>query len=244
MTLHEDDMKSINGTPRSTVQQMEEGPRIGKDKMMSPKKVTNKRSISNANKFSSKLEKEIDNKENKNIGNLEFPKHDPDESGLKGQTDDIIEKGLIMAKREHTRGFSFNPSPKSIRKSQDKALNPDLQLEGGDVYAQLEQTTQNAVDQSHNNISKVEGSVERKSKSMGAIIGQSPRNETSRALIQREEADPEEVTMNVVKKYNRQLRKIEGGDGVTLDVSGDLYTYSIFMMMNPNVQQNHQQNMA
>lgn len=64
-------------------------------------------------------------------------------------------------------------------------------MEGGDAYAQLEQTTQNAVDQSHNNISKVEGSVERKSKSMGAIIGQSPRNETSRALIQREEADAE-----------------------------------------------------
>ena len=142
MSHEESDVRSMNGSPRSTVQQIEEeGPRIGKDKMMSPKKVTNKRTNSIAAKFSTKLEKEVDNKENKNIGNLEFPKHDPDESGLKGQSAEMTEKMLTLAKKEHTRGFSFNPSPKSIRKNQDKGLTPDVQLEGGDAYAQLDQTT-------------------------------------------------------------------------------------------------------
>ena len=94
----------------------DEGPRIGKGKMGSPKKVTNKRIA--ASIFSNKLEKQVDNKENKNIGNLVFPQHDLDESGLKAQTE-MIEKGLEVGKKAHSRGFSFNPSPKSIVKSQD-----------------------------------------------------------------------------------------------------------------------------
>jgi hypothetical protein len=55
---------------------------------------------------------------------------------------------------------------------------------------------------------------------------------------------PEDVTINVVKKYNRQLRKIDNGDGMTYDLSGDLYSYTVVMMMNTNLQQNHQQSMA
>jgi hypothetical protein len=121
----------------------DEGPRIGKGKMMSPKKVTNKRH--NAPTFSSKLEMEVVDKENKNIGNLVFPQHDPDESGLKGLGTDIIEKGLVIGAKEHKRGFSFNPSPKSIHKSQDNGINKDDQFEGGDAYAQLDQTTQNNI---------------------------------------------------------------------------------------------------
>ena len=50
------DINTINGTPRSTVMQLEdEGPRIGKGKMGSPKKVTNKRIAPPM--FSNKLEK-------------------------------------------------------------------------------------------------------------------------------------------------------------------------------------------
>jgi hypothetical protein len=57
----------------------------------------------------------------------------------------MAEKGLELGKKAHSRGFSFNPSPKSIVKSQDSksivksqvaALKPnDIQFEGGDDYA-------------------------------------------------------------------------------------------------------------
>lgn len=47
-----------------------------------------------------------------------------------------------------------------------------------------------------------------------------------------------------MKKYNRQLRNIENGNGITFDLAGDLYSYSVIMMMNPNVQQSNHQNMA
>lgn len=81
MSHDEPDINTINGTPRSTVMALdEEGPRLGKSKLMSPKKVTNKRS-GDQPMFSNKLEK-LDDKENTNIGNLVFPKHDLDESGL------------------------------------------------------------------------------------------------------------------------------------------------------------------
>lgn len=75
---------------------------------------------------------------------------------------------------------------------------------------------------------------------MGAIINESPRIvDTHRNLINRER-EPTDISVNFVKKYNRQLRKIENGDGKTYDLAGDLYTYSVVMMMNPNIQQNHQ----
>ena len=124
----------------------------------------------------------------------------------------MVEQGLDMAKKTHSRGFSFNPSPKSIVKSQDsKSIvksqvnglkQDDIQFEGGDAYAQLEQTTQNNIQDNTNDFSKVEGSIERKSKSVGAVISESPRNDTQRALVQGKD-DSQMITHNVVKKYNR-----------------------------------------
>jgi hypothetical protein len=71
---------------------------------------------------------------------------------------------------------------------------------------------------------------------VGVIIEQSPRVESHRALIKSaSEINAQEPTVNVVKKYNRQLRKIENADGITFDLAGDLYSYSVIMMMNPNV---------
>ena len=54
-----------------------------------------------------------------------------------------------------------------------------------------------------------------------------------------EQIERTQVTVNEVKKYNRQLRKIENGDGSTIDLSGpalDLYSYTVLMMLNPNVE--------
>lgn len=109
---------------------------------------------------------------------------------------------------------------------------------------------------------KIEGNSKvRISKSINAInqnaadiMGPSPREQvdTSRALIKDLKNDEEigdvakatahekkYVTVNDVKKYNRQLRKIESGDGSTIDLGGpsaDLYTYTVLMLLNPNVE--------
>ena len=47
------------------------------------------------------------------------------------------------------------------------------------------------------------------------------------------------ITINPVKKYNRMLRAIDNGDGQSIDLQGpslDMYTYSVVMMLNPNVE--------
>jgi hypothetical protein len=57
-------------------------------------------------------------------------------------------------------------------------------MEGGEAYQELDQTTQNNIgNQSNNFIDKVDISGDRKSKTMGAIIESSPRNDTHRALL-------------------------------------------------------------
>lgn len=55
------------------------------------------------------------------------------------------------------------------------------------------------------------------------------------------------ITINSVKKYNRILRGIENGDGQTIDLQGpslDMYTYSVVMMLNPNVEFATEQNLS
>jgi hypothetical protein len=194
--------------------------------------------------------------------NLEFPKYDLDETADKIIEDDEQHaphsgSEIEMKKKSHNRGFSFNPSPKSVVIQQDKAIVPeeedpkedkqeenqpekaiipddeDVLEEGGEAsgYHELEQTTQNHVGDQTNNFLKVEDSKGRISK--GPIIDQSPRD-SHRALI-KSEVYGQAPTVNLVKKYNRQLRKIENADGKTFDLAGDLYSYSVIMMMNPNV---------
>ena len=82
----------------------------------------------------------------------------------------------------------------------------------------------------------------------GADAGDSLRKKRNEKVYDIHELDRESlVTINPVRKYNRTLRSIENGDGKTIDIQGlslDIYTYTILMMLNPNVEYGVQQNLS
>ena len=84
--------------------------------------------------FSNKLvpikatEENVDTeKENKKSKNLEFHDYDKDESALKNEGDVMENDEEEPYENDHKRGFSFAPSPKSVKNTQDdKPINDSV----------------------------------------------------------------------------------------------------------------------